>query len=56
MPIVHRRKSSICECLKEAAGPVTKASAVKAIEECRAAGHGLDIVPERIEIVWEEYL
>jgi hypothetical protein len=56
MPIVHRRKSSICECLKEATGPLTKASAVKAIEEGRAAGHGLDIVPERIEIVEEEYL
>lgn len=52
----HQRKSSIRECLEEAVGPLAEAYAIQAIKEGRPAGYGLEIAPERIEIVGEGYL
>jgi len=52
----HQRKASIRECLEEAVGPLAEAYAIKALTTGRPAGYGLDIAPERIEIVAEGYL
>jgi hypothetical protein len=52
----HQRMARIRDRLEEAIGPLTEAYAIKAIEEGRPAGYGLDVVPERIEIIEEGYL
>lgn len=49
----HDRKASIRERLEQAVGPLAEAYAIKALREGRPAGYGLDIAPERIDIIGE---